>query len=247
MNKNTSPIMEGTALTTPLKKLWKNEYFQTAVVIGVIVLVVFGFWFGSQVVLNTPIPAVAVVSGSMCIPYDSVCDGWTHPFARTLHIGDLLIVQGVNPKDLNTNYPNSDIIVFQRPDRPDDPDAKIVHRIVGKVEVNGTLYFYTKGDGNSGYKWPTDPQGIIYSWRPSPSDPSSTYNGAVRQDFVYGRVVMRIPWLGHIVLFMNQKTNPIGLPIIVALIILLVIIEFVVPLLRGKKEPEQQKEAQQQP
>jgi hypothetical protein len=239
--------LEGTALTAPLKKLWKNEYFQTAVVIGVIVLVVFGFWFCSQVFLNTQIPAVAVISGSMCIPYDGSCDGWTHPFDRTLHIGDLLIVQGVNPKDLNTNYPNSDIIVFQRPDRPDDPDAKIVHRIAGKVEVNGTLYFYTKGDGNSGYKWPTDPQGIIDSWHPSPSDPSSTYNGAVRQDFVYGRVVMRIPWLGHIVLFMNQKTNPIGLPIIVALIILLVVIEFVVPLLRGKKEPEQQKEAQRQP
>jgi hypothetical protein len=45
--------------------------------------------------------------------------------------------------------------------------------------------------------------------------------------------------------------NSVGLPIIIALIILLVVVEFVVPLIRGKKapvaEPEQQKEAQQQP
>jgi flagellar basal body-associated protein FliL len=42
-----------------------------------------------------------------------------------------------------------------------------------------------------------------------------------------------------------------GLPIIIALIILLVIVEFIVPLFRGKKAPaaesEQQKETQQQP
>jgi hypothetical protein len=37
------------------------------------------------------------------------------------------------------------------------------------------------------------------------------------------------------------------LPIVIALIILIVIIEFVFPLLRGKKPSEQQKELQQQP
>jgi hypothetical protein len=236
--------LEGTALTATLKKLWKNEYFQTAVVIGLIVLAVFGFWIGSQIALNTQIPAVAVVSGSMCIPYGQYCDGWTHPFDRTLHIGDLLIVQGVNPKDLNANYPNSDIIVFQRPDRPDDPEAKIVHRIVSEVDYNGKLYFYTKGDGNSGYKWPDDPHDIIDSWSAAPSNPNGTFKGAVSQDFVYGKVVMRIPWLGHVVLFMR---NSAGLPIVIALIIVLVIFEFVVPLVKGKRAPEQQKDAQQQP
>jgi hypothetical protein len=61
---------------------------------------------------------------------------------------------------------------------------------------------------------------------------------------VVGKEVMRIPWLGHVVLFMR---NSIGLPLVVALIILIVIVEFVFPLLRGKKPSDQQKELQQQP
>ena len=224
-------------LTAELKKLWKNEYFQTAVVLGLIVLIIFGFWYGSQAVLNTPYPALAVISGSMCIPYDDQCDGWVslnHPFARTLHKGDLIIVQGVNPEDLNINYPDSDIIVFHE---PDNPDELIVHRIVAVDNVNGTLYFRTKGDGNSPIKWPDTPTTSEY-------DPWKT-NGipGVRQDLVVGKVVMRIPWFGHLVLFMR---NSVGLPIVIALIIIIVILEFVLPLIRGKKPSEQQKEAQPQ-
>jgi signal peptidase I len=226
MNKNISQSDRGATLTFNFKKLWRNEYFQTAVVIGLIALAVFGFWYGSQAVLNTPYPALAVVSGSMCVPYDGACDGWTHPFARTLHIGDLIIVQGVKPQDLNTNYPDSDIIVFHR---PNNPDELIVHRIAAVEEVNGTLYFRTKGDGNSMHKWPNTPQETEY-------DPW----GPVSQDQVVGKVVMRIPWLGHLVLFMR---NSIGLPIVIALIIIIIIIEFVIPLLREKKSPEQQKKA----
>jgi signal peptidase I len=220
-------------LTANLKKLWKNEYIQTAIAIGLIALVIFGFWYGSQVVLNTPYPALAVVSGSMCIPYDGACGGWTHPFARTLHIGDLIIVQGVNPADLNADYPNSDIIVFHK---PGDPEELIVHRIVAKEERDGVLYVYTKGDGNGANKWPSTPTSSDY-------DPWNDRQG-VPENLVVGKVVMRIPWLGHLVLFMR---NSIGLPIVIALIIILVIVEFIVPLLREKKPPEQQKEAQQQP
>jgi hypothetical protein len=232
---------EGNALTATLKKLWKNEYVQSVVFIGFIALAVLGFWFGAQLVLNTPDPALAVVSGSMCIPQGALCNGWTHPFDRTLHIGDLIIIQGVNPADLNANYPNSDIIVYHRPDLPpNDPEGLIVHRIVNETEINGTLYFYTKGDGNPPVNWPnpipeTGDTGID-SWTPIP------------QDLVVGRVVMRIPWVGHAILFMQR--NPFGLPIVIALIIILVIIEFISPLLKGKKaqeaEPEQQKETQQQ-
>jgi signal peptidase I len=220
-------------LTVNLKELWKNDYVQTAVVIGLIALAVFGFWYGSQVVLNTPYPALAVVSGSMCVPYDGACDGWTHPFDHTLHIGDLIIVQGVNPEDLNANYPDSDIIVFHK---PSNPDELIVHRIVAVDERNGTLYFYTKGDGNGFDKWPATPQTTEY-------DPWNSRRG-VPENLVVGKEVMRIPWIGHIVLFMR---NSIGLPIVVALIILIIIVEFVYPLLKGKKSPEKQKERQQQP
>jgi signal peptidase I len=225
---------EGNALTATLKKLWKNEYVQTAVIIGLIALIVMGLWFSVQMVLNTPDPALAVVSGSMCIPQDALCDGWTHPFARTLHIGDLIIIQGVNPADLNADYPNSDIIVFHK---PTDPSDLIVHRIAAKEVIDGKIYFYTKGDGNPVDKWPNAIQ-------PSEYDPW----GKVSEDLVVGKVIMRIPWIGHVVLFMR---NSVGLPIIIALMIILLIIEFIVPLLRRKKAPvtelEQQKETQQQP
>jgi signal peptidase len=205
-----------------LKKAWKNEYVQTAVVIGLIVLVVFGFWYGSQLVLNTQYPVLAVVSGSMCIPYDGQCDGWSHTFDRTLHIGDLILVQGVNPADLNANYPNSDIIVFRK---PGNPDELIVHRIVAINEVNGKLYFRTKGDGN-GNKWPRTPQ-------PTEYDPWED-NGVsgVSEDNVVGKVIMRVPLVGNVVLFMR---NPAGIFVIIVLVILLVIVEFVVPMVRRKK------------
>jgi signal peptidase I len=227
-------------LTATLKKLWKNEIVQTAVIIGLMALAVLGFWFGAQMILNTRYPALAVVSGSMCIPQDNLCDVWTHPFERTLHVGDLIVLQGVNPEDLNANYSNSDIIVYQDPRHPADPSQMIVHRIVAKQEINGTWYFQTKGDGN-GVKWPNPVDPAYYdSW--------NLPNG-VPQDQIYGKVVMRIPWVGHVILFMQR--SPFGLPIIIALIIIIVIVEFIAPLLGGKKaqtaEPEQQKETQQQP
>ena len=226
-------------MTATLKKIWKNEYVQTAAILGLIVLIFVGFWYGAQMVLNTRYPVLAVVTGSMCIPQDSECDGWTHPFEHTLHIGDLIVLQGVNPEDLNANYSNSDIIVYQDPRYPTDLDARIVHRIVAKQEINGTLYFHTKGDGNGLNKWPSEISSLDY-------DPWNLPNG-VPEDQIYGKVVIRIPWLGHVILFMK----PFGLPIIIIIIILLVIIEFIVPLIRGKKapaaEPEQQKETQQQP
>ncbi|MCW4009537.1 MAG: hypothetical protein NWF05_02815 [Candidatus Bathyarchaeota archaeon] len=195
--------------------------------------------------MNTEIPpALAVISGSMCIPYDGACDGWTHPFDQTLHIGDLIIIQGVNPQTLNTNYPNSDIIVFHRPDLPaDDENSKIVHRIVSKIEVNGKLYFYTKGDGNSVYKWPDPPESTDY-WRPDSTDLTSTYNGAISQDYIYGKVIMRIPWIGLVIIKMYEvgvTGNSILVPLLVLLIILIIIIEFVIPLLQTRNTKDTKK------
>ena len=202
-----------------LKKLWKNGNFQTALIIILIILIVAGFWFGTQAALNTSYPVLAVTSGSMCIPYDGACTGWDHPFARTLHTGDLIIVQGVNPTDLNANYPYSDIIVYHN---PTDPQELIVHRIVSKNEENGTISFSTEGDGNGIIKWPNAPDQID-RWSPFSSD------------LVVGKVVMRIPWLGHLVLFMRSEY---GVPAVIILAAILIIIEFVVPLRRKKPKPQ---------
>lgn len=221
-------------MTATLKKLWKNEYFQTALTIGLIIIAVLGLWFGSRLVLNTKIiPALAVTSGSMCIPYDGACNGWSHPFERTFHTGDMVIIQGVDAASLNANYPNSDIIVFQRPDLPEsNPESKIVHRIVSEEKINGKLYFHTKGDGNGAPDvWPNPPNTAVDYWQPDPSDPSSTHNGAVSQDFIYGKVIMRIPWLGWVSILAQQYFL---LPVIVAIIVLLILVEFVLPILKQK-------------
>ncbi len=220
----------------------KNDTFQTAVVIVLIVLVVLGFWYGSQLVLNTKIPpALAVVSGSMCIPYDGACEGWlsvNHPFERTLHKGDIIIIQGVDPKTLNANYPNSDIIVFTD---PYNSGELIVHRIIGKTEVNGVTYFSTKGDGN-GNKWPNTPQSGLDPW--DFNDPPG-----VPQNLFVGKVIMRIPWIGWVAIFMQWAQQQLhlgaftlGIPIIVLLIILLVIVEFVLPLLKRNKSTQHENE-----
>ena len=204
-------------------KIRRNEYVKSAIVIAIIVSVVLGFFFGLQLVLGTAVPVRVVESGSMCIPYGGACDGWSHPFGRTLHVGDIIIIQKINPADLNANYPNSDIIVYEN---PTDPTATpIVHRIVATYEVNGTLYFQTKGDGNSGDKWPAIPSPQEYDSRTLWSS-----GQGVPQNLVIGKVVMRIPYFGWVTLFL--RNNPWGLPVIIGLIMLLVILEFVIPIIR---------------
>ena len=220
-----------------LKKLWKNDYFKTAVAIIIIVAIVLGFLFGLQLALNTPNPALTVESGSMCIPYDASDNFWlsiAHPFDRTLSIGDIIIVQGVNTKDLKTDYPNSDIIVFHS---PDDPSTLIVHRIINTTVVDGQTYFLTKGDGNGNNNpWPEKPVSGLDPW---------DYNNppGVPADMVVGKVVLRIPWFGWITLFMRDTSW--GLPVVIVLIILLVVIEFIIPMMREKKPEEQNNQADQ--
>lgn len=166
-----------------------------------------------------------VESGSMCITYDRDCDGWSHPFASTLHKGDIIIIQGVDPKDLNTNYPNSDIIIYKK---PTDPTAPVVHRIVTSYEVNGTLHFQTKGDGN-GTPWPTPVNSGEYD---SNSGIIPTNGEGVPANLVEGKVIMRIPYLGWITLILQQ--NSWGIPLVIALVLLLVVLEFVIPMFKRK-------------
>ena len=213
-----------------LKKIWKNEYFKTAIAIVLIVAIVLGFFFGLQLALNTSTPLRTVESGSMYIPYENanLWTSLTRPFDRTLNIGDIILIQGVDPKTLNTHYPNSDIIVFKDPLNPNS--VPIVHRIVGTSVVNGTIYFITKGDGN-GNPWPQTPQSGLDPWDYS-SPPG------VPQNLVIGKVVLRIPWFGWISLAMQQSSW--GLPVIIGLIMLLIILEFVIPILREKKKPDQE-------
>jgi len=121
-----------TLAAATLKQLWKNEYFQTAIMIIAMIVIVFGFWYGSQLVLNTQYPALAVVSTSM-LP--------------TLNVGDVIIVQGVPAAQINANYTTGDIIVYRKLGYP---EQRIVHRAVEKVLKGNYYEFTTKGDNNAG-------------------------------------------------------------------------------------------------
>jgi signal peptidase I len=204
--------------TSTVKKLWKNEYFQTAITILLVLAIVFGFWYGSRWALNTDYPALAVASGSMCKVQHMGCDGWSHPFARTLHIGDLIVVQGVNVSEIHAApEPEGDIIVY----RQYDSDDLIVHRAIDVTYDNdgNIMYFTTKGDANS-----------------SPDRP-------VTPDRVVGKVLFRIPWIGHLALLMRNST---GIYLIIILIAILIVVELVIPMFKEKKpESEQEKSADQ--
>ena len=93
----------------------------------------------------------------------------------------MVIVEGIKPQDLNTNYPNSDIIIFHSPENGE----LIVHRIIKEETVNGTMYFQTKGDGN-GNPWPEQPTSGQDPW-------DFNYPPGVPQNLVVGKVIMRIP------------------------------------------------------
>jgi len=213
-----------------IKKLWKNDYFKTALAIALIIAIIVGFYASVALALGTPVPIRVVESGSMCVPYDGACDGWLsldHPFALTLHKGDIIIIQAVNPADLNANYPNSDIIVFRNPNGV----TPIVHRIVEKQEINGVLFFQTKGDGNSPIKYP----GVSNYYDNIPD------SRGVPQNLIEGKVVLRIPWFGWVTLLM--RGNSWALPLVVALIVLLVVIEFMLPLVKEKRKRTAQQTA----
>jgi signal peptidase I len=208
---------------------------KTILVFVLVIVAVVGGYFGLMVGLNTSVPLRVVESGSMCIPYDGACDGWlslSHPFNATLHKGDIIFVQGVNPKELKTTYPNSDIIVYKK---PNDPTAiPIVHRIVTSYEANGTLFFQTKGDGN-GTPYPAVVNPIQYDSNSNIIEPDGQ---GVPANFVEGKVIMRIPYIGWITLILHG--NSLVSPLIIVILILLVVLEFIMPLLKGRKKPEMQ-------
>ena len=177
-----------------------------------IIAVVFGFWYGSRLALNTQYPMLAVASGSMCKLPGSYCDGWSHPFERTLHVGDLIVVEGVDVSDIHAApYPDGDIIVFHQL----YSEELIVHRAIEKRTENGNIYFVTKGDGNAG-----------------PDQP-------IPASHVIGKVILRIPWIGHLALIMRNSS---GIYLIIALIAILIVVELIIPVFKEKKPETEQKE-----
>ena len=205
--------------------MFKNENIQLIVAVAVIVALLVGVYAAESAGYVAVVP-----SGSMCIPSDK--NGWIHPFDRTLMEGDILIILPVNPKNLNTNYPYSDIIVYNTVQY-----GRIVHRIVASTTINGQIAFYTKGDGNPPAPWPSPVDVNAFppqydSWSP------------VLANQIVGKVVVRIPWIGHITLFLQSLTagnsGKVVLPIIVVIIALLIVFEILGSVYKKKTEKEKE-------
>jgi signal peptidase len=164
------------------RRAFRNEYVKTATMIILTLVVVLGFWQGLKLALRTEYPTLVVVSGSM-LP--------------TLNVGDLVIVQGASPAEINADPLTGDVVVF----RYGSPDYRVVHRAIGKELVGGSWRVTTHGDNNS---------------------PGS--NEYCDETTLIGKVVLRIPYIGNISLF-TQSQGYIYF-VIVAIILIIVFLIF---------------------
>ena len=209
-----------------MKKILKVLILSTAIAIGFL-----GFWFASKIILNTEYPILPVSSSNMCV-FQLNSDGLMYPFERTLHVGDLIIVQGVNAMNVIAAYPNSDILVFHFPKQDSyQKDELAITRLIAKEERNGITYFRTKGDGQGFPKWPEIPDvSECDTW--GDYRENYTWNGMISEKLLVGKVVFRIPWIGYIALFVQ---NPSGILVMVVIIIIILIASLLFSHLKAKR------------
>jgi hypothetical protein len=217
-----------------LKKLVKNhgrKLLNVLVFFAMVAIGFLGFWFAFKVILNTEYPVLPVSSSNMCVAKVN-CNGFVHPFEHTLHVGDLVIVQGVNSSTVRVAYPNSDILVFHFPKSGSyDSDGLVITRAVAKEERNGIIYFRTKGDGVGIHVWPEMSSVSECDWWYDFGE-NYTWNGMISEKLVVGKVVFRVPWIGYIVLFVQ---NPFGIFITVMILIIVLLAKFAISKFTSKK------------
>jgi len=124
----------------------------------------------------------------------SECGAWYSPnaniskeefskfrFTNGFNKGDLMVLIGKKTSDIQIG----DVVVYSRA----SDLAPIIHRVVGKYEVNGKTFFKIKGDNNGG---------PIFSIQEGINE-----NG-LSSDSVIGVAVARIPYLGWVKLGFSQ-------------------------------------------
>ncbi len=215
----------GTTLRT-LRKFWHFFWHDDSLasfllnIIVAFVIIKYLIYPGLGLVLGTPFPIVAVVSESMehglhrnliCgqqfenFPesfqsYWNTCGKWyeprgiskkqfsTFPFQNGFNKGDVIILWRAHPGNLRVG----DVLVFQG-----DKPQPIIHRIV-KIWKEGDKTFYqTKGDHNR----------------------DSVNNGRfdeskISQERVYGKGVLRLPYLGWLKIIFVEVAQMFGVSII---------------------------------
>lgn len=179
--------------------------FRATLVTALIFFVVFvGAVYTIRAVSGTNLPVAAVQSGSM---------------EPNIPTGSLIFVQAVDPSEIVAGPPPvGDTVIYVQPGTrvadyfiftSYDP-LPISHRVIEKVEVDGTYYFLTKGDAN------------IY-----PDQSPSNHLSWVPEDRIIGKVVYSIPYLGYPFLWFKNIW-------LVSLVILIIIIIIILP--SGEKE-----------
>ena len=163
---------------TKIRDIWRKEPFRSLIILGIIVLLFFTFRTALILTLKTEYPLMTPISESM---------------EPTLHIGDLLIVQGIDPKDVKVG----DIIVFRK---PINRQELVVHRVVEIHTENNKYYFTTKGDKNrDSYYW----------------------EKRIPEDCLIGKVIGAIPLLGYVKIYFGTPVGmAIGIILIATLLIL---------------------------
>lgn len=209
-------------------KALKNIFvFLIVIAVGLL-----GFWFSLRIILGTEYPLFPVSSSNMCLRQPD-CNGFTHSFEPTLHIGDLIMIQGVDARNISVAYPNSDILVFYYPKQDSTQnDGLAITRVIAAEEKNGTMYFRTKSDGTGTHRWPEMPEvSECDSWH----DPRANYtlDGMISEKLLVGKVIFRIPWFGYFALLMS---NPLGILVVIAFIVIIVLtLKFCIPKFTKKK------------
>lgn len=153
-------------------KIWKGKY-RKALVLGILIMVLaVTFWIGLRVVLKTEVPLLAVNSTSM------------YP---ALNYGDLIVIQGIaNVSEITVApAPLGDIVVFRRLNKP---DALIISRVIDKTFENDAWYIHTR----------FDTQDLPDMWLHGVNSKETWERGVFHEEFLVGRVVSRIPFLGYI-------------------------------------------------
>ncbi|HDD63695.1 MAG: signal peptidase I [Thermoprotei archaeon] len=163
-----------------------NVLFQYAILLMFALLLIFHVLdinYLLSLPLGTDIPLAVVSSYSM---------------EPTLHVGDLLVIIGCNPKDIKVG----DIIVYKGL-----WGSPIVHRVINKTQIDSEYYFLMKGDANAS----PDP-GMI---------PNNPYTW-LKSSKIKGKVLLIIPYIGVISL-LASKDKFLFYAIVFLFLILLII------------------------
>jgi len=195
---------------TPLGKIWHFLWYEDSVaswivsIIVAFILIKFIIYPVLGLVFGTQFPVVAVVSNSM--EHDQNFDGWwssqedlylpfnitkndftTYSMQSGFNKGDIIILFGAKPEKIKLG----DIIVYWG-----GKEYPIIHRVVAKgQDIDGSLYFQTKGDHNRGQ-----------------INTPTLNESHVPSDAVIGKAAVRVPFLGWVKIWFVALLNAVGIP-----------------------------------